>query len=207
MSGFQTDRQHYSADEVMDADLPIPLETPDPSHGAIIPDQGPSQTTGTVRSRRKDSRKAFDGIWVLFEPDSRTGGTIQVECPLIDISVSGFALIYDKPMKSGIKGYLSYRSMCDKPVRVSFTIKRCIPRPDSRYFIGGQFDKRLNVEDRKPARSRAGRSVVLGVRARRIPADSAAGAAVAIDEELQSRFPHVIHPSPDSGVEIPLSDD
>lgn len=164
-------------------------------------------TERAVRSHRREARKAIEGVWVLFEPDANCGGNAQVECPLVDISLAGFSAIYDKPIRVGMKGYVSYRNMCDKPIRVAFTVKRCMRQSESRYLIGASLDKRLNIEDRKPAKTRPGRQVVSGIRARRIfdvaPVESSAAAI----DEFRLPVPHVIASPVGETEEIPLADD
>lgn len=183
----------------------IPLEESDGTASQIVPTKSSLDGADIVRGRRKDARKAFEGIWVLFEPDARANGTEQVECPLVDISVTGFAVLYDRPLKSGVKGYVSYRSQCDKPVRISFTVKRTIPQSGGRYLIGCQMDKKLNVEDRRPARVRPGRSVVAGIRARRIKLPGLSGSDNSIPRIDLAPMPHVLTPGSDAQEEIPLA--
>jgi hypothetical protein len=160
-----------------------------------------------VRSPRKEARKAIDGVWVLFEPDASCGGSMQVECPLVDISIAGFSVVYDKPIRAGLKGYVSYRSMCDKPIRVAFTVRRYTRVSESRYLIGASFDKRLNIEDRRPAKTRPGRQVVLGVRARRILAETPVESPASANHDFQLPAPHAIAPQVGMTEEIPLADD
>ena len=188
-------------------DFVIPLEESDVTASAIVPTKSSINGTNIVRGHRKDARKAFEGIWVLFEPDARAGGTVQVECPLVDISVSGFAVLYDRPLKSGVKGYVSYRSQCDKPVRISFTVRRCIPQSSAQFLIGCQMDKKLNIEDRRPAKTRPGRSVVAGIRARRIKPPGLAMSENSVPRVNSAPMPHVLTPGDDVGDEIPLADE
>lgn len=164
-------------------------------------------TDRVVRSHRKEARKSIEGIWVLLEPDVNCGGSTQVECPLVDISIAGFSVIHDKPIRVGMKGYVSYRSMCDKPIRVAFTVRRCTRQSESRYLIGASLDKRLNIEDRRPAKTRPGRQVVLGVRARRILAETAFETPDPATHEFRMPVPHVIAPQAGETDEIPLADD
>ena len=164
-------------------------------------------TDRAVRSHRKEARKSIEGVWVLLEPDANCGGSMQVECPLVDISLAGFSVIYDKAISVGTKGYVSYRNMCDKPIRVAFTIKWCIRQSQFRYLIGASLDKRLNIEDRRPAKTRPGRHVVSGIRARRIFDVAPVASPASANHDFRLPAPHVISPQVGETEEIPLADD
>lgn len=147
----------------------IPLEEGSLSAPAIIPDR--SGIGVQLRGRRTSSRKSFEGVWVVFSPETRPGHVDHVECPLLDLSGVGIAVQYDRPLKAGVHARIAYRSVCDVPINVPCTVRRCVPLEGGGYRIGAQFDVKLRVENRRPARARPGRELVPGIRARRIAGD------------------------------------
>lgn len=150
------------------ASEPISLYDGEPSASIIVHDRATIPAEQTIRGRRTDPRKSLEGAWVLFAPEVRIGQPDQVECPLVNISAGGFAVYYDRVLKAGVRGYVSYRSICDLPIRVGFTVQRCKPKENGLFLVGAKFDHRLRYEDRRPATVRRGREVVPGIRARRI---------------------------------------
>lgn len=155
-----------------DHDAPIPLCEEAPSGSIIFPSPRAEPSASTVRGRRVSPRKSFERVWVLFSPEVRPGEIDHTECPIIDISAGGAAVQYDQLLKNDIKGYICYRSVCDMPIRIGFSVRRCVER-DGGYLIGVQFDRKLRYEDRRPARIPPGREIVPGIRARRLAASTA----------------------------------
>lgn len=216
MADGRNEIENDGEEHTSSADWLIPLEPWSRPASSDAPDGQPEElgscitantTDRAVRSHRKEARKSIEGIWVLLEPDVNCGGSAQVECPLVDISISGFSVIYDRPISVGMKGYVSYRSTCDKPIRVAFAVRRCTRLSESRYLIGASLGKRLNIEDRRPAKTRPGRQVVLGVRARRILAETPTETPALPTHEFRLPVPHVIAPPAGETEEIPLADD
>lgn len=183
------------------ADGRIPLDESEPSASALRPVPACDGSATAVRGRRTSPRKSHEGCHVLFAPEARPGQIDQAECPLVDISAGGMAIKYDRPLKPGVKGAVSYRSVCDLPVHVTFVVRRCVPQESGLYLIGLQLDRKLRIEDRRPVRCRPGREVVAGVRARRIGRGGVSLAVPALPDP--DRRPR-IEPSPVADDEGPL---
>lgn len=146
----------------------IPLADGDCAGSFIVPDGRDGPETHALRGRRASPRMRYAGTRVLFSIATEQDRTDQADCPLVDISQRGIAVYYDHPLKPGVKGHVSFRSACDMPVRAALTVRRCIDVGEKLFLIGCQFDVKLRIEDRKPARGRAGPASLLGVSARKI---------------------------------------
>ncbi|MBN2562164.1 MAG: PilZ domain-containing protein, partial [Phycisphaerae bacterium] len=151
------------------ADESIPLWDGEPLGAKIIPQETSSGgDTQTLRSRRRSPRKSCDRVHVCFSPNLASGLVEYVECPVLDMSVSGFALEYDEKLDVGMRGYVSYMTIGRRPVRVSCCVRRCKSLGRGRYLLGIQLDRKLNAEERTPSKANQGRQVALGARPRRL---------------------------------------
>jgi hypothetical protein len=151
------------------SDEPIPLWDGEPSTAKIIHEhRGLADGAATVRCKRGSPRSPCDGVHVCFSVERRLGEVEYVECPLIDISATGLAVEYDQKLEFGTTGYIAYWTVGHQPVRVSCTIRQCRMLDEGRYLLGIKLDRKLNFEERRPARLRLGREVVPGVRPRKL---------------------------------------
>lgn len=157
-----------AAEEQPDAEERIPLYDGELSASAIVHEPEPAQESHPVRGRRAAPRKVIENAWVLFAPEEHLGPSDPSECPLVDISTTGFAIYYDRPLKGGVKGHVSYRSVMDIPIRVGFTVQRCQEVGEGIYLLGAKFVRKLRFEESRLAATRPGREVMIGTRARRI---------------------------------------
>jgi hypothetical protein len=151
------------------ADEPIPLYDGELSGSVIIPD-GPSGALGTptVRSRRVHKRRPGDGVCVCFSPTLFSGRVEHVECPVFNISAKGFAIEYDRKLEVGVTGYITYRTVSHQPVHVSCRVQRCSPLENGHFLVGLKLNRKLEIEETKPAKPRPGRDLAPGLRARKL---------------------------------------
>ncbi len=152
-------------------DEPIPLYDGEPSGAEIVhekPDDKPTVFSQTVRSKRNSVRKGCDRTKVCFSPQESLGRAEHVECPVIDMSTTGFAVEFDRPLAAGVNGHVAYWTVGHRPVRVSCTVRRCVPMDNGHYLIGLKLARKLTFEEKKPARTLAGREVAMGLRPRKL---------------------------------------
>ncbi len=148
---------------------PIPLEDAGPS-GTKIVFQGDAGALGapTVRSKRASVRKVCADVHVCLTIEMSLGRSEHVECPVIDMSSGGFALEFDRQVAAGTQGYIAYWTVSHRPVRLSRCVKRCSVLPNGRFCLGMKLNRRLDCEERRPAKTRPGREVALGMRPRKL---------------------------------------
>jgi hypothetical protein len=91
-----------------------------------------------------------------------------VECPLIDMSASGAAIEFDERLGVGVVGYITYSTMSRQSVRVSCIVCGCQPLEGGRFRLGLKLDRKLNFEERRPAKTRPGRDLMPGVHPRKL---------------------------------------
>ncbi len=151
------------------SDEPIPLYDGELSGAKIIPEGAervgqPPET----RVKRQSPRHKFERVHVCFSPMYQSGRVEHVECPVIDMSESGLAIEYDRRLGKGITGHVSYRTISNQPVRVSCTVRRCAAMDNGHFEVGVQLNRRLRSEEMRPAKTRPGRELAAGVRARKL---------------------------------------
>jgi hypothetical protein len=132
------------------------------------PNRLASPLASTLRCKRLGPRKACSRIAVCFSTDPSTGPVEQVECPVFDISVTGIAIEFDRPLKSDARGSISFWSVGLQPVRVGCTVRRCRQDGRGHYVLGLRFDRRLGPDEVRPAPLREGREVAPGARPRKL---------------------------------------
>ena len=93
-----------------------------------------------------------------------------VECPLIDISERGLAIEFDQVVRVGVRGMIAYRTVSRRPVHISCGVRNCRPVGEGRYVVGIRLDRRLDFEERRPAKVVPGRPVAPGIQARKLRA-------------------------------------
>jgi hypothetical protein len=151
------------------SDEPIPLYEGDLSSHVILPDSAPGRAeSAVVRSRRACPRKNCEDVHVCFSPESESGLPDNAECSVLDISVTGMAIEYDRPLARGVSANVSYYTISRIPVRVSCTVRHCAAKDNGYFQIGLQLNRPLKFEERKPMRIGAGRVVSPHVRARKL---------------------------------------
>ena len=160
------------------SDEPIPLWEGELSGAAIVPERGAGAAVQTVRSGRKAPRTQCDGAYVCFSPDLPSGVQEHVECPVIDKSAQGFAVEYDRRLEAGVRAHLAFITVGHQPVRVSCSVRRCAPLENGHYVIGLKLDRPLNFEEKRLAKSTAGKLISLGIRPRKLREAKPAGAEV-----------------------------
>jgi PilZ domain-containing protein len=151
------------------SDEPIPLSAGDSFGAAIQPERGSSSAEAhTLRSRRTNPRKGCENVYVCFSPQTETGLPDNAECLLLNVSASGMAIEYDRPLKKGVSAYVSYYSASRVPVNVGCVVQHCDLQTSGHYVVGLRTNRPLKHEERKPMRVGAGRVVSPHVRARKL---------------------------------------
>ncbi|HKQ49247.1 MAG TPA: PilZ domain-containing protein [Phycisphaerae bacterium] len=147
----------------------IPLSTDGSSGATIQPERSTGGTeTHALRSRRTNPRRECENVHVCFSPQTQTGLPDNVECPLLNISASGMAIEYDRPLKKGVSAYVSYYSISRVPINIGCVVQHCDLQTSGHYIIGLRTNRPLKYEERKPMRVGAGRVVSPHVRARKL---------------------------------------
>lgn len=149
----------------------IPLYDGPPTHAKIIaasPASSEGDSTGPVRHRRQASRKAAENVEVCLSAHDASGRTDHCECPLLDISAGGAAVLFDRVVIPGSRCYVSYRSVSRQPVNVGGTARNCERMGPKQYRIGIKFDRSLAKEEQRAAKRRIGKSVSPIHQARRL---------------------------------------
>jgi hypothetical protein len=152
------------------ADEPIPMWDGEVSGTVAVPQEPVSTPTSTVRSRRQSPRTPCTGVALCFTPELPTGMTENVECPVVDKSAIGFAIVYDRPLAAGVRAQVAYMTVGHQPVRIGCAVRHCAPREDGYYLLGIKLDRLLNFEEKRLARSQPGRPVVPGIKPRKLRA-------------------------------------
>lgn len=152
-------------DDSDDPNAPIPLEDA-PEHSAIIVPESKAATS--VRCRRRDVRRAQGSAVICFTLESASGRVENAECPVLNISRTGVAIVFDQDVSLGASASIAYRSISGRPVHRGVTVRQCRPREDGHYDLGLQFDRPLQFDEARPARHGPGREVAPGIRARKL---------------------------------------
>ena len=168
-------RCRHVAGGILVANDSIPLYDGDLSGAEIIHENGdapaspdvdgrPAQSDDVgnnrrVRCRRRNARRPCERVHVCFSPSAPSGRVEHVECPVRDISKTGFAVEFDRPLATGVSGYISYYTISHQPVRVSCSVRHCHPLGEGRYFLGLTLNRDLSLEEQRPSKTGPGRSV------------------------------------------------
>jgi len=152
------------------SDETLPLYHGELSGSVIIPERGSNGglETPTLRSRRASPRKGCENIHVCFSAESESGQGDHAECPLVNISASGMAIEYDRCLRKGVSGHVSYYTISRIPVNISCIIRHCDPLDNGHFQIGLRLNRPLKYEERKPMRVGPGRVVSPHLRARKL---------------------------------------
>lgn len=151
-----------------------------------------------VRGKRNTPRRQLDNVEVCLSAHDASGRTDHVDCPLVDVSQDGVAVVCDRRVSVGIRCYVSYRTVSHQPVHVGGVVKNCAKIGASRYRIGILLDRHLRREEQKPAKCLPGRSVSPTHHGRKLR-----GAVSASDSESTADFaanqPVIREPSREDG--------
>lgn len=154
----------------MGDDDPIPLEESTLTWADIVPDQSamdaPIATDGG--HKRAHARHECASVSICLTIEHQSGKVEHVECPVVNASAGGFAVLYDAVLKKGSRGKVSYRSATGRPVNVACTVRHCASVGEGRYRLGLQLDRPLKFEEARPARTGMGREVSPGLRPRKL---------------------------------------
>jgi hypothetical protein len=154
-------------------DDPIPLYDGPPIGKTVPPEVGATgspdaaDAKSAVRSRRRGARRDCERTVVCFVHTGVDGRIDHAECPVINISKLGMALLYDRFVARGTRATVQFRTVSLSPVRVTACVRNCMPSGGECYRLGLQFDRPLAAEEMRPARCLPGRDVAPGIRARR----------------------------------------
>jgi hypothetical protein len=160
----------------------IPLYDGELSGSAIIPDEEfVGDEANVAHSRRAVARRDCERVHVCFSAELDDDRVDHVECPVLNISKGGMAIEFDKPMRHGAKGSVSFRNVGNQPVRVNARVMRCAAQGKGRFILGLRFDRTLLVEECKPAYVRPGRDVSPGLRARKLSGADSPSALASTD--------------------------
>ncbi len=129
---------------------------------------GEATTTLVLRSKRGSSRKGCEDVHICFCPNDISIRPEYVECPLIDMSDRGFAIEFDLLIRAGVRGMIAYRTVSRRPVHISCGVRNCRSVGEGRYIVGIRLDRRLDFEERRPAKYVPGRAVAPGIQARKL---------------------------------------
>ncbi len=152
------------------ADEPIPLYDGEPSGARIVheDEQRGGAPVQTVHCKRRDARHDCERIHVCFSPNDPTGPAEHVECLLQNISPGGIAIDFDRALDVGAAGTVCYMTISHCPVHVTCRVRYCGSLGGGRYRLGLKLDRRLGVEERRPARCAPGRDVFPKLRPRKL---------------------------------------
>lgn len=101
----------------------------------------------------------MENVHVCLSTHDASGRLDHVDCPLINVSRDGVAVVYDRRLTIGARCFISYRTVSHQPVHVGGVVKNCAKVEAARYRIGLLLDRQLHQEEQKPAKRRVGRSV------------------------------------------------
>jgi len=156
----------------MMADDPIPLYDGVLSGARIIhEDDRRADAAGnvqTVHSKRRDTRQGCERIHVCFSPEDPTGPAEHVECPMRNISAGGMSIDFDRVLDIGASATVCYMTVSQYPVHVTCSVRYCGSIGGGRYRLGLKLDRRLGVEERRPAKCIPGRDVFPKLRPRKL---------------------------------------
>ncbi|MEK6644490.1 MAG: PilZ domain-containing protein [Planctomycetota bacterium] len=157
-------------------DEPIPLEECTLTWADIVPDQrvldAPIAESGAYK--RSHARHDCTSSSICLTIEHSSGKVEHVECPVMNMSTGGFAILFDGALRKGTRGTVSYRSAMGKPVQVACTVLHCAPVEEGRFKLGLKLDRPLRIEEARPARTGHGREVSPGLRPRKLKAMPAA---------------------------------
>jgi hypothetical protein len=145
----------------------IPLVDGAPSGAAIIHEKV-SSAAATPRGKRHVPRTACQNTHICFTHEDSAGRIDNVECPVINISLRGFAIEIDTLLRAGTRGSVTYRAATGRPVHVGCCVLRCQPLAPGRFHLSLKLDRKLQFEETKPARLGIGREVAPGIRPRKL---------------------------------------
>ncbi|QDV91777.1 hypothetical protein RAS2_28830 [Phycisphaerae bacterium RAS2] len=148
-----------------DLNAPIPLEDA-PEHSAIIVPESKAATS--VRCRRREVRRTQGSAMICFTLERASGRVDNAECPVLNISRTGVAIVFDQEVNVGTSASIAYRSISGRPVHRGVTVRQCRPREDGLVELGLQFDRPLQFDEARPARHGPGREVAPGIRSRKL---------------------------------------
>ena len=151
------------------SDDTIPLYDGELSGHVILPERGSSSVeTPAPRARRMSPRKDCENVHVCFSLEPESGLCDNAECPLVNISASGMEIEYDKSLRKGVSGHVSYYTISRIPVNIGCTVRHCLPLDNGHFLIGLRLNRSLIVEERRPMRIGPGRIVSPHLRARNL---------------------------------------
>lgn len=148
-----------------DPNAPIPLEETAGQSAIIVPE---SKADTSVRCRRRDVRRTQGSAALCLTLERASGRVDNAECPVLNISRTGVAIVFDQEVGVGASASVAYRSISGRPVHRGVTVRQCRPREDGHYDLGLQFDRPLQFDEARPARHGPGREVAPGIRARKL---------------------------------------
>lgn len=143
-------------------DDPIPLWDGPVSATPIIHESrnaSNGEARNGVRAKRQHTRHSMENVLVCFSMHDASGRLDHVDCPLVDMSCDGVAIVYDRRTAVGVRCFVSYRTVSQQPVHVGGVVKNCAKVTASRFRIGVLLDRQLHKEEQKPAKHLPGRSV------------------------------------------------
>ena len=186
-----SDNPHFSEDD------PIPLCEPSSTPVQIIhrtaktPD---ADTDRPVRGKRQRPRRQIEKVEVCLSTHDASGRTDHIDCPLVDVSQDGVAVVCDRRVSVGTRCYVSYRTVSQQPVHVGGVVMNCARIESARYRIGLMLDRRLRNEEQKPAKCLPGRPVSPSHQGRKLRG-SVAASDTAVSASSESHQPVVREPS------------
>lgn len=151
-----SDQPHVPDDES------IPLCEPSSAATPIVhesSDMSSADRNRAIRGKRHNPRRPMENVHICFSLHDASGRLDHIECPLVDVSREGVAVICDRRTPVGMRCYVSYRTVSQQPVHVGGVVKNCAKFGVSRYRIGVLLDRHLQQEEQRPAKRRIGRSV------------------------------------------------
>lgn len=137
-----------------------------------------------IRGKRHDARHHVENVLVCFSSHDASGRLDHADCPLVDVSREGVALVCDRRVTVGSRCFVSYRTISQQPVHIGGVVKNCARIDAARYRIGLLLDRHLQQDELKPAKARAGRSVSPvhhGRKLRGLDTDSGGGVEANVD--------------------------
>jgi len=191
----------------------IPLYDGPPTGAKIEhPDLNPTAATenynglvSPIRGSRRNVRHELEGVKACLATHDASGRTEYVDCPVVDLSVSGIGLMFDRRLKPGLRCNISYRTRDHRTVHIGGTVRRCQPIETGHFEIGIQFDRHLHKDEMNAARVLAGAAASPLQRGRQL---KQATSTSATHNEVELPSPNVIRPSAaDEDTCIDFSDD
>jgi len=179
---------------------PIPLYDGPPTGPKIEhPDLNPTAATENndglatpIRGSRRNVRHELEGVKACLATHDASGRNEFADCPVVDISVSGIGLEFDRRLKSGLRCNISYRTRDHRTVHVGGTVRRCRQIEGGYFEIGIQFDRHLHKDEMQPARVLPGAAASPLQRGRQL---KRLFSAPTTDPDIELPRPNVIRPS------------